>query len=113
MGKNCGSCRSKCDSVVSETLTDKEDKVVTGYVLKDVYTGLYLDIDELATDGEPLYYLHDDRANCYRFSTREEALAELGFVLQDGIDVGDGFSAVGAFLKLKTVKLVKKKRRAV
>ena len=104
MGKNCGNCSNACG-----TAEMKVNKVFTGYVLKDVCSGHYLDVDENATGGEPPYYLHGDRKDALRFSTRDEAYRELAEVLLAGVDMGSPLP-YGSFLRLKPVKLVKKIR---
>lgn len=104
MGKNCGSCKNKCgsaDAGAGNTFT------VTGYVLKDAYTGNYLDVDDNAVGKEPPYYLHGDRKDALRFSTRDEAYRELAEVLLAGIDTGVNPSH-DSYLRLRPVKLVKK-----
>lgn len=104
MGKNCGSCNN-----TRGTAEMKTTKVFTGYVLKDVCSGHYLDVDENAAGGEPPYYLHSDRKDALRFSSRDEAYRELAEVLLAGVDMGSP-QPYGSFLQLKPVKLVKRVR---
>lgn len=104
MGNKCLGCKNKCGSA-----EPKVEKVFTGYVLEDACTGHYLDVDENAVGNEPPYYLHGDRKNAMRFSTKDEAYRELAEVLLAGIDTGfqPGYNT---FLRFRPVKLVKKIR---
>ena len=103
MNKNCESCNKQCLS--------KTNKLVLGYVLKEVNTGTYLDLDD--TSGPEIeYHLHDNRSMALRFYTKQEAETELKYAMIYGLELD--FSHLNpnpGFLKFRAVKIVKKSKK--
>lgn len=100
---DCRGCKAACGSSVGG------EKVVTGWVLKELCSGLYLDYDDVMSDNA--YYLHADRSEAIRFSSREAAIDELTYVALEGIEL-DTIVEVSKVpipsLRFKPVKLVKR-----
>jgi hypothetical protein len=107
MGKNCAGCVSKCGK-------PKGSVKSFSYLLKEVSTGDYLDIDTYDDSSlTPVYYLHGEPKYALRFATKHEALQALGKVLSTGLELPLYTLPIEGeftYVQFKVVKRVKRSR---